>query len=93
LIHSCHGIRKFGRYAHRQPEPFEAQNMHAESFRLLIERAFNERDAKMLDSFAQRLAEASEAMSILRNKHYGAHGMGLPAMAKLVPPNQADAEG
>jgi hypothetical protein len=43
-------------------------------------------DEPTLAAIADLFADAEEALSVLRAKHYGLHGMGIAATARLVPP-------
>lgn len=42
-------------------------------------------DEATLNSIVEQFRDAEEALSILRKKKYGTHGMGIAATAKLVP--------
>lgn len=66
--------------------------MEARYYRNLIVRAVLGPDAvgkvadeATLNSIVEQFREAEEALGILRKKHYGTHGMGIAATAKLVP--------
>jgi hypothetical protein len=58
--------------------------MHIDYYRDLIIRAVAE-DESMLDSIASTLFASTDALSILRAKGYGVHGMQIDATARLVP--------
>jgi hypothetical protein len=42
-------------------------------------------DHETLDAIAGQLVQAEEAVSVLRAKGYGVHGMSVAATARLVP--------
>lgn len=50
-----------------------------------IEHAVMNEDAATVNSIALRLQESAQAMQILLAKGYGTTGMGLAALARLVP--------
>lgn len=60
--------------------------MHPQTYRTMIERAVVEKNDELLDNLACHLADCEEGKSILFMRGYGSQGMGLAAIARLVPP-------